>query len=115
MEIARELAAERKALEEAAERKRREEELRSGRQRRRLLKKVSSLPANFQYTYKSPSRFSLNATSAHDLNQQTVFDFSNERIRKINELYKNNHHADREKMSIKFETRMQFTDSSINR
>ncbi|KAI1303649.1 Voltage-dependent T-type calcium channel subunit alpha-1I [Halotydeus destructor] len=51
MEIARELAAEKKALEEASQRKKREEELRTGRLRRRLLTKVSSLPANFTFTF----------------------------------------------------------------
>lgn len=51
MEIARELAAEKRALEEAAERKHREEELRVGRLRKRLLTKVSSLPANFTFNF----------------------------------------------------------------
>jgi hypothetical protein len=50
MDIDRELAAEKKAFEEASERKRREDELRNGRIRRCLLTKVSSLPANFTFS-----------------------------------------------------------------
>lgn len=74
MEIARELAAEKKALEEAAERKKRDDELRTigksvGR-RRLILEKVSSLPANFTFTFEDQEMTSGSKGQTHNHMQE---------------------------------------------
>ena len=71
MEIARELAAEKRALEEAADRKRREDELRIGCSKRRLiLEKVSSLPANFTFAFSDEQSDDVSLPHGHDLSSE---------------------------------------------